>query len=201
MTGDESLARDLHDDLGQRMLVHRLDLEWIIQHTDGDVRKRAKKLGTSIETSLARLRALVEQSLLPELTDRLHVAVTKLCEELTRVSYIQFIAEVKPLPASLEEPFSSDLFRIIQEATTNIVRHAHASNARIALGVKDGIIHLDIEDDGCGFENTLATPETRGIAGMRSRSLTLGGTFEVNKNEKDGTAVSVRIPVQERVGQ
>jgi len=107
------------------------------------------------------------------------------------------MGEEKRLPAEVE----TALFRIGQEAISNVAWHAKATNALVTLDFRDGNVTLSIEDDGEGFEVTSVseTPDQRrgwGILGMRERAELLGGTLRVSSRKGEGTTVRVTVPIQ-----
>ena len=91
---------------------------------------------------------------------------------------------------------STAMFRIFQEALTNIARHAHATEVSISLGRENGNAILQVSDNGRGIsQNKLFDPKSLGLLGMRERAHLLGGDVQIRRNEREGTEVIVRIPV------
>jgi two-component system sensor histidine kinase UhpB len=90
------------------------------------------------------------------------------------------------------------LFRILQEALTNVVRHASASAVHVALSHRRGVCELQIRDNGRGIADArLADPGSVGLLGMRERASLIGGTFNIIGKRGKGTTVSVRVPIVE----
>jgi signal transduction histidine kinase len=89
------------------------------------------------------------------------------------------------------------LFRIVQEALSNVARHALASHARVTLREVDGAVEAVVEDDGCGFDPAAqeAARPCLGLFGMRERALYVGGEVEVRSTPGAGTRVRIRIPL------
>jgi signal transduction histidine kinase len=91
---------------------------------------------------------------------------------------------------------ATGLFRILQEALTNIARHAHASTVRVDLRVIQETVCLEVVDDGRGIDDPAAAgPDTLGVLGMRERALLLGGALELSALEPSGTRLSVWAPI------
>lgn len=91
---------------------------------------------------------------------------------------------------------STAMFRILQEALTNIARHAHATRVNISLEREDGSAILQVTDNGRGIsQNKLFDPKSLGLLGMRERARLLGGDVQIRRNEAEGTTVIVRMPV------
>ena len=106
--------------------------------------------------------------------------------------------EEKRLPAEVE----TALFRIGQEAISNVAWHAQAANALVGLDFRNGAVGLEVEDDGVGFDVASVSEsadERRGwgILGMRERASLLGGTFQITSEPANGTRVKVTVPLQE----
>ena len=92
---------------------------------------------------------------------------------------------------------STAIYRIVQEALTNIARHAQATRSAVSLKMSDGKLHLSITDNGIGIaEDQVLNPKSLGIIGMRERALSVGGNFEINGIKEGGTKVMVIIPVE-----
>ena len=90
----------------------------------------------------------------------------------------------------------TQLFRIAQEALTNIVRHASATVVRMRLASGDSRLSLTISDNGCGFVNT-SRRAGLGLVGMRARARTAGGTLKVTSTPGQGVTIEVELPVQQ----
>ena len=88
------------------------------------------------------------------------------------------------------------LYRVAQEALTNVARHAHADHAELLVEHGDGEVRMVVRDDGCGFAG--APPADRGIGGIRERAMLVHGSVEVDATPGQGTRVVVCIPVQQR---
>src|SRR5690606_21420944 len=92
----------------------------------------------------------------------------------------------------------TNLYRVAQEALHNVVRHADATHVTVLLQRIDGALLLVVEDDGCGFDPaSLATAGHLGLLSMRERAALAGGTLEIESRPQAGTAVFVRVPLEE----
>jgi signal transduction histidine kinase len=101
-----------------------------------------------------------------------------------------------PSEIRLHEQQSTALFRILQEALTNVARHSAASRVRIALELQDTEVSLRIDDDGGGIEDEeIFDARSLGLLGMRERAVALGGSITVQRNDRRGTTVIARLPM------
>jgi signal transduction histidine kinase len=96
---------------------------------------------------------------------------------------------------ALNEESATALFRILQEALTNVARHARATRVTVRLAQEDGDLALEVRDNGRGIrEEQLASGRSLGLLGMRERAILLGGEFSIGNTPESGTTVAVRIP-------
>jgi signal transduction histidine kinase len=110
------------------------------------------------------------------------------------LSYTECYPEEEPL---LAEEVSILAFRLVQEALTNVVKHAHATDVRIEVGNNDRQLTVLVEDNGIGIEHDpSASTAVHGLALMRLRVTNLGGSLEIGSGERGGTVVQARLPSQ-----
>ena len=107
---------------------------------------------------------------------------------------VQVPEQLPPLSAAKEV----GLFRILQEALTNVLRHADAQTVELTLSVEGRELCLTISDDGRGFEPTAGRSTSFGLVGMRERVLMLGGTLDLHSEPGEGTTLAVRVPLIQR---
>ena len=125
----------------------------------------------------------------------LDAAVKWMAEDFTVRSKIPCPVDVSPSAVSLDRGVSTALFRILQEALTNVIRHAECSSVKIRLDLAGDPVRLVIEDDGRGArDEEIDDPRSLGVLGMRERAALLGGTVEVEGVAGSGTTVRVAIP-------
>jgi signal transduction histidine kinase len=93
-------------------------------------------------------------------------------------------------------PIASAVFRMLQEALTNVAKHARASRVRVALGIEGEILSLDVTDDGRGISrDEMRGTHSLGLLGLRERAIALGGSVNVFSEGASGTTVSLRLPL------
>jgi signal transduction histidine kinase len=154
-----------------------------------------------IQREIDNLRAIITE-LRPAALDELglRTAIEALIERHREVGALAITAELSlPGPASGETRLDPDLessaYRLVQEALSNIAKHAQASNVRISMSESGGELLVELEDDGVGFD-TGASSQGFGLAGMRERVELAGGSLNITSGPQ-GTVVSVRLPVRD----
>ena len=197
------LARELHDEVGQHITALSLGIRALtdITQPNSEVDRRAQQLLPLIDT-LGRELHSVAVRLRPKALDDfgLEAALESYAADWSRSTGI--IADVHARAASERLPFAVEgaIYRIVQEALTNVARHSGATRASIFVERRDGQVVTVIEDDGDGFDASRfsegLSPDGRlGLIGMRERALLLGGTVEIESTPGDSTTVYARIPV------
>ena len=194
-----SIARELHDEAGQSLTSLLLGLRLL--ERDGaapatpwkgipDLKRTAEEVLESLHRLAANLRPASLDHLGLEAALRQHLAGVELKTGLT----IRFRArglDRERLPLAVE----TALYRVVQEATTNVLRHARASSVDVLAELRQDRVVVMVEDDGVGFVAEAANGVGRlGLVGMRERAETLGGTFSVESVPGSGTTVYVEVP-------
>ena len=199
------IARELHDGIGQAMTAIGLNLELLAKErglTAGPARERIEIITSLIDETLQEIRTMAFE-LHPTVLDHVGLAAA------ARIFVERFTRQTE-LPVSLrcpdefprQEPrVESTLYRILQEALTNVIRHARASSATVALGAAPGEIYLEVTDNGRGFSrerDPMVVPalEGLGILNMRERLEEIGGMLLLTSAPGKGTTVRASIPVQ-----
>ena len=195
------IARELHDALGQLLTALKLNGEWLLHHAeDARTREVARKLCQCVDRAMHTVREL-SRGLRPALLDELGIgaALEALVAELQPQTDVRLRLDVGPLPEAVPSEVATALYRIAQEALTNVLRHAQARQARVTLRARRGALVLRVADDGRGIpEALLRDPRSLGLAGMRERAALLRGTLRVRRRPGGGTVVVARIPLGER---
>lgn len=192
------LARELHDSVSQALYGIALGTRTARLQLDRDPGKLAEPLDYIMnlaEAGLSEMRALIFE-LRPEVLEAegLVAALRKQGEALQtrhKLKIITHFGEEPQVPLTVKE----GLYRIAQEATHNIVKHARASQVELALVQADGLT-LEIKDDGQGFDPQASFSGHLGLHSMRERTEKLGGRFELASQPGQGTTVRVWLPVK-----
>ncbi len=188
------IARELHDELGQALTALRIDLAWLrgrCDSLDGATVARADGAHSLVERTIEALRRISED-LRPGMLDVLGLAAA-LEHHVARFAERSGIAcslSMNREEFEIDDLLATAIFRVVQEALTNVVRHAAAS--RVSIEVEDGEtgIRVRIEDNGCGFQSTTGK-RTFGLMGMRERVQMLDGSIAIDSRAGRGTRIAV----------
>ncbi len=193
------LARELHDDLTQRLAVLAIDVgraELAAPHGPQAEAMRVVREGlVRLSEDVHSLAYQLHPSVLDELG--LAEALRTECERVGRRGGLDVSVKLDPLPDVLGKDAALCLFRVAQEALNNVVRHAGARTATIALRRLDGGLLLEVRDDGVGFDP--ATPgngRRLGLASMRERVRLVNGTLDIESAPGQGAAIVVWVPAE-----
>ena len=194
------IAREVHDELGQMLTVLKLETsmcELAYADLDPGLRERLNSMKKLI-AQLFQLVRDVATALRPPILDAgICSAIewqARRFEARTQIPCLVQVPEhLPPLSAAKEV----GLFRILQEALTNVIRHAQAQTVELTLSVQGKELCLSISDDGQGFVPDTGRPTSFGLVGMRERVLMLGGTLSLQSEPGAGTTLSVRVPLSQ----
>jgi signal transduction histidine kinase len=192
-----SLARELHDETGQALTSILLGLKSLEDSVEGDKAHVAvgelRELVVSTLQNVRRLAVELRPSALDDfgLVPALERLVTTLREQSDLVVDLEARLGDERLPAEAE----TALYRIVQEALTNVVKHARASRVSISLVRKGGSAVVVVEDDGHGFEPDATRAEALGLVGMRERVGLVGGRLTVESTRGSGTTLVAEVPL------
>ncbi len=193
------LARDIHDELGGILVSAKMDIAWVDERMkkNAEISAKLERALQALDEGVQIKRRIIEE-LRPTLLDNLGLAaaldwqVHEICDRAGIVCTIATPSDDSNIPPQV----SIALYRILQEALTNIVKYARASSVNVDLGLTSDNITLLIEDDGIGIpddaQNNLLS---HGIAGMRQRVRALHGEFSIARRPEGGTMIEVNVPI------
>ncbi|HYX51328.1 MAG TPA: sensor histidine kinase, partial [Ktedonobacteraceae bacterium] len=195
----QRLARELHDSVSQALYGISLGVHTARMQLDRDPKQVAESLDYVLEladAALVEMRALIFE-LRPESLEieGLVTALTKQAAALHARQGIMVqldLGEEPDLPLKVKQ----DLYRVAQEALHNTVKHARASQVVLRLEQLNNVVIMEVHDDGRGFDATASFPGHIGLRSMHERVANLGGTFEIESLEGQGTTICIRIPEQ-----
>jgi signal transduction histidine kinase len=194
------IAREIHDELCQTLTGIKLEVDWAVQRCRKEperVHERLSQLADIIDQAFVSLRR-ISADLRPEALDSgLLNAVRWQADELQRTASLDCNLELPDDEIDLESRQSTAMFRILQEALTNVVRHAGARSVDIRVHQDAEQVVLEVSDDGCGItDDATQNPGTFGLLGMTERARLAGGTLSVQGRPGGGTTVIARLPLE-----
>jgi len=198
------VARDLHDDIGQALTSVLLGLRLIESSTgfdtgdDSERRSRIDELRLLVANALQRTRQLAFE-LRPTVLDDVGLApaLERLVADVAKRSGLvaDVIVDSVPNQKELSSEISTVVYRVVQEALTNVVRHSQASSVSVAVTTFAGHLRALIEDDGIGFDSERHVSGHLGLQGMKERAELVGGTVRIVSEPNSGTTVVLEIPI------
>ena len=194
------LARELHDTLGSNLTAISMDLNWVCKRLPDardDLRDRLQR-ALRMLTETVELKHQVIEGLRPSHLDNLGLtfAMRTHCKEFSRLTGMPCAMEVIEDFDDLDPALSIVLYRVVQEALTNVMKHAQAKQVHVSLRREAGGLRLRIRDDGVGFaDGNAARRASHGLVGMRERVRQIGGSFRAANAESGGVLLEVFIPV------
>jgi two-component system sensor histidine kinase UhpB len=189
------IAREIHDSLGQALTALKLQLAAAAEEEPA-MCERLNETAVMVDDLVKTVRRIASE-LRPPILDQLGLpaAVEWLAQDFSRRTGIGCVTTIRPANGAISDSLATALFRIVQEALTNVSRHAGATRVEIELGLKSDCMSLEINDDGRGITETVASgPASLGILGMRERAAALGGVLEVVPRGNGGTRVAAWFP-------
>jgi signal transduction histidine kinase len=197
------IAREVHDQIGQSLT----GLHFALKLAEDNVAHEPAKAEAHLERAeqvIDQLLVLAHQltlDLRPAALDDvgLAAAIRGYAEQRLQPLGIEMVLTVEGQAPSLSTPQATELFRIVQESLTNVIKHAQAHHVEVGLSQRDGRVQVRIRDDGQGFDARLiAQPDADGrglgLLGMRERASLIDGTLSVESHAGAGTVVTVEIP-------
>lgn len=194
------LARELHDELGALLTAAKLDADWIERKLPADAKAMAASRLARLRENLIsgiKLKRRITNNLRPALLYDLGLieALKALVEEFRACEEkIDVVVDLPEAEPELSDEVSLSLFRIVQEAFTNIRKYARARQVKVSLYVRTGMLELEVADDGIGFDPGSPKFARHGLAGIKHRVFTHGGTLDLHSAPGAGVAIRVKLP-------
>lgn len=194
------LARELHDELGALLTAAKLDAGWIARKLPAEtmtpLRSRFDRLLDTLNQGIALKRKVVADLRPPLLSELGLVEALRALPDSGDIGEHGGALEID-LPESLPElppPTALALYRIAQEALTNVRRYAQATRVRLRLRIEGDELELTVEDDGVGFDPAARGDDRHGLAGMAHRVQMLAGRLDIDSAPGQGTRITARVP-------
>jgi two-component system sensor histidine kinase UhpB len=190
------IARELHDEIGQTLTAIALEAERAAEAGSGADRESWQRVASWVQRSVEDLRRIARE-LRPEALDDLGLinAFIALCNRVSAQSGIEIVRQLPDRLPAHDPEIDLVVYRVAQEALTNVMRHSGASRATVALGVRDGHLQLQVTDDGRGIGNGQPADDKTGLAGMRERAMLVGATLTITSAPGTGTSVDLEVPL------
>ena len=199
----KAISREIHDELGQALTGLKLDIHFLrlnaitqeVGSQDDVILTGLDELSRQVDSTITTVRR-ISSELRPSILDDfgLVAALDWLIKDFDRKSGIRCTFTSDSETVALEAEVTTALFRITQEALTNVARHAGASSASVSIKSRNGRTMLRIEDVGRGIDTEdIIGPESLGILGMRERARLIGANFQIGRSESGRTLVELSI--------
>jgi signal transduction histidine kinase len=196
-----TISRELHDEVGQALTAIKMDVGIALRSTSTDGRSRAslEEARSIAETTLQGVRDL-SQLLHPSMLDDfgLPEALSAYLRSFSKRTSIAAQLTLEGLTHRLPTDVEVCIYRVVQEALTNVARHSGARSCNVSVARTGDTVHLQIDDSGRGFKGTDALETERrglGLIGMRERAQALSGQFSIQERPGGGTRITVMLPV------
>ena len=196
-TERRQIARELHDEIGQALTGLKLLLETANRPSGRNMRSRLAESRVLINELMARVQDM-SLDLRPAMLDDLGLVPALLWhfERYTAQTGVQVLFEHKGMQRRFTPEIETAVYRIVQEGLTNVARHAQVGEVMVRLSVGRGVLTVQIEDHGGGFdsERALSDGTSHGLNGMRERAALLGGRLRIDSSPGAGTRLLARFP-------
>jgi PAS domain S-box-containing protein len=193
-----NIAREIHDELGERLTGIRLDISWIESHlSEACIKDRFPALIKLVDDTIKTVRK-ISTELRPSLLDDFGLvdAIEWQAAEFEKRTGISCKVKSFVRQNLTNKKIEITLFRIFQESLTNILRHAEASQISVQLLLAENTVELTIADDGVGMDfNMVKHKKTLGLMGMKERVLMVNGEYNITSNIGKGTTITVSVPI------
>lgn len=195
----QRISRELHDDLGQELTTHMLalhNLQEDLPLPEEALFRRLQSLHDQSYEILVKVRNLA-RDLRPPVLDTLglQVAMQTYCTEFTRRTHLPVIFESEKSLAEFPDIYNITLYRVLQEALTNIIKHAKASQAWVDLSMEEDTLTLTVQDNGMGFNDKNPPSNGIGLTGLYERITLAGGRLNIKSTRSRGTILSAQFPL------
>lgn len=198
----QRLSRELHDGLGQNLVAIKLKLESISAEQAGSLNGTLNQVKHMFSHTIDEIRR-ISNNLMPAALKEFSLAVVlrNLCTEIESNSGISIGLTIGVLPESLDQVLKTYIYRIVQEALTNTVKHSGANKVLISIFSDFSNLHLQIEDNGVGFNTSKQSDNGNGLYNMKERAMLLGGKINIISSKGKGVKIIAEFPLNQSKAQ
>lgn len=198
----QRLSRELHDGLGQNLVAIKLKLESISAEQAGSLDGTLNQVKHMFSHTIDEIRR-ISNNLMPAALKEFSLAVVlrNLCTEIESNSGISIGLTIGVLPESLDQVLKTYIYRIVQEALTNTVKHSGANKVLISIFSDFSNLHLQIEDNGVGFNTSKQSDSGNGLYNMKERTMLLGGKINIISSKGKGVKIVAEFPLNQSKAQ
>jgi len=192
-----SIAREIHDDIGGALAAVRLDLSWIGRHNPSSETQAHLRTANEMLQHAIGASQRIMMNLRPAILDQgLYPAIQWLAESFQRRSGIATSLQTNDPAINPEKAIQLTAYRTAQEALTNISKYAQCSQVRIDLSDAEGVLTLEISDNGIGISTeALQNPSAFGIRGLKERARVVNGWLDLSTRQGQGTTLILSVPL------
>jgi signal transduction histidine kinase len=192
-----AIAREIHDDIGGSLAAIQFDLSWLGRHhPDADTQAHVQAATAMLQHAVGASQRIM-MNLRPAILDQgLQAAVEWLAGEFERRTGIRTLVRASLRQHEYDKAVQLTAYRTAQEALTNISKHARCSEVRIELSDAEGVLTLEITDNGQGIPAAGRNkPQAFGLKGLQERARTVGGWLDISSREGQGTSITLSVPL------
>ncbi|NTU75030.1 MAG: sensor histidine kinase [Anaerolineaceae bacterium] len=192
-----SLSLELHDEIGQMLTGLQFSVKSAMSNSSEEQKNKLDQVQILVSEIISQVREL-SINLRPSLLDDLGIlpTLTWHFDRFEAKTGIHVTFEYQNLDRRFPPELEITVFRIVQEALTNVARYSKAAQADVRIAVSGSVMQVSISDQGCGFDaSVLSKNQSMGIEGMRERAYSIGGLLEIHSEPGKGTRIQARLPV------
>jgi PAS domain S-box-containing protein len=194
------IARELHDELAQWLTAIKMDVTWLasrLPRGEEPLARRTEKMRHLVDSTVAAVRRIASD-LRPVMLDDLGLvpSIEHLLHTFSERANVAISFDASADGMEFLEPLTTSVYRMVQEALTNVARHAAATAVDVALGVEEDALAVRVRDNGRGLGSAPEGYKSYGLLGIKERAHTLGGNAEIYSPPEGGTVVDIRIPIE-----
>lgn len=194
-----AISREIHDELGQLLTGVKIDLAWAHSHLPPGAKPATERLSAALDRIAGAMDVVrrIAAQLRPAVLDDLGLvaALEWHTQQFARMSSIRTTIDLPSTDPPLDADGRTTVFRIVQEALTNVARHANAKSVHVSLKVEEKVVVVTVRDDGRGISSAqLSDRRSLGLLGSRERAMAAGGALLISGKPNKGTEVFLTLP-------